>query len=61
MKSFLSTMAVFSTAGSFGLLIIRIGFALLMMTRGFAKMSNFSSMSATFDPIGLGGPSHYRW
>ena len=55
LKSFLSTRAVSSTSGSFGLLILRIGFALLMMTHGFAKMSNFTTMSATFDPIGLGG------
>ena len=55
LRTFLSTKTVSSTSGSFGLLILRIGFALLMMTHGFAKMSNFSVMSATFDPIGIGG------
>lgn len=55
LKPFLSTKAVSSTAGSLGLLVLRISFALLMMTHGFAKMSNFSTMSASFDPIGLGG------
>lgn len=55
LKSFLSTRAVSSSAGSFGLLVLRVGFALLMITHGFSKMSNFSTMSASFDPIGLGG------
>lgn len=55
LRTFLSTKAVSSTAGSTGLLILRIGLALLMMTHGFAKLANFSAMSAAFNPIGLGG------
>lgn len=55
LRTFLSTKSVSSTAGSFGLLILRVSFALLMLTHGFGKMSNFSAMSANFDPIGLGG------
>ncbi len=55
LRTFLSTKAVSSTSGSIGLLILRVGVALLMMTHGFAKLSNFSAMSAMFDPIGLGG------
>lgn len=55
LREFFSTKRVTSTAGSFGLLVLRIGFALLMLTHGIAKMSNFSEMSATFNPIGIGG------
>lgn len=55
LRTFFSTKTVSSTSGSIGLLVLRVGVALLMMTHGFAKMSNFSAMSASFDPIGLGG------
>lgn len=55
LKTFMSTRAVATMSGSTGLLILRVGVALLMMTHGFGKMSNFSTMSAVFDPIGLGG------
>ncbi len=55
LRTFLSTKTVSSTSGSLGLLILRVGVAVLMMTHGFAKLSNFSAMSAAFDPIGMGG------
>lgn len=55
LRTFFSTRAVSSTSGSLGLLILRIGFAVLMLTHGIPKLSNFSTMSAGFDPIGLGG------
>ena len=55
MRSFFSTNTVSSTYGSMGLLVLRVAVALLMLTHGIAKMSNFSAMSVNFDPIGIGG------
>lgn len=44
-----------SRRSNIGLFLMRIALACLMMTHGFAKMSNFETLSASFpDPIGLG-------
>lgn len=54
-RTLLSTKATTSSAGSFGLLILRLSVGLLMFTHGMPKLLEFSIRSETFDPIGLGG------
>ena len=52
---FFSTKNVSGTAASFGLLLLRVAVSSMMLTHGMAKLLNFSTLSQTFDPIGIGG------
>ena len=55
LQGFFSTKNVSGSLASFGLLVLRVAVCAMMLTHGLAKMSNFSEMSQTFDPIGMGG------
>ena len=56
LQRFFSTKSVSGSYASLGLLILRIAAGAMMLTHGMNKLSNFSSMSQSFDPIGMGGP-----
>ena len=45
----------FSTKIDSGLLVLRVAVCAMMLTHGLYKLSNFSTMSQNFDPIGIGG------
>ena len=53
--SFFSTKCVSGSIASFGLLVLRVSISAMMLTHGLYKLTNFSTMSQNFDPIGLGG------
>jgi len=55
LQGFCSTKNVSGSLASFGLLVLRVAVCAMMLTHGLAKMSNFSALSQTFDPIGMGG------
>ena len=54
-QSLFSTKCVSGAFASFGLLTLRIAISAMMLTHGLTKLTNFSTMSLQFDPIGLGG------
>jgi len=55
LKRFFTTKSVSSPLVSFGILVLRVAICAMMLTHGLAKLSNFSAMSQTFNPIGIGG------
>jgi len=55
LKKFLSTKSVNGSLASLGLLILRVAICAMMLTHGLYKLSNFSTMSQEFNPIGIGG------
>ena len=55
LQKFLSTKDVSGSLASFGLLVFRVAICTMMLTHGLNKLSNFSTLSPNFDPIGLGG------
>ena len=55
LQGFFSTKSVSGALASFGLLVFRVAVCAMMLTHGLAKMSNFSTLSKHFDPIGMGG------
>ena len=55
LKKLFSTKSVSNSLASFGLLVLRCAIGAMMLTHGLAKLSNFSALSQTFDPIGMGG------
>ena len=55
LKKLFSTKSVGGSLASFGLMVLRCAIGAMMLTHGLAKLSNFSAMSQTFDPIGIGG------
>jgi len=55
LRKFLSTKGVSSSSASFALLLLRVSICAMMLVHGMKKLSNFSSISQNFDPIGLGG------
>ena len=55
LQRFLSTKSVSGSLASFGLLVLRVSICAIMLTHGMPKLSNFSSISQNFDPIGIGG------
>jgi len=55
LKKIFTTKSVSGSLASIGLLILRVAVCAMMLTHGLAKLSNFSTMSQNFDPIGMGG------
>ena len=55
LQRFLSTKSVNGSLASFGLLVLRVAISAMMLTHGLHKLSHFSAMSQTFDPVGMGG------
>ena len=56
LQRFFSTKGVSGSLASLGLLVLRIVVSAMMLTHGLNKLSNFSTVSPNFDPIGIGGP-----
>ena len=54
-KNFFSTKSVSNSLASFGLLMLRTSVCAMMLPHGVQKLSNFSILSQTFNPIGIGG------
>ena len=42
-------------SASVGLLLLRVAVCSVMLTHGMPKLLNFSTLSQTFDPLGIGG------
>jgi len=55
LQRFFTTKSVSGPLASLGLLALRIAICAMMLTHGLYKLSNFSEMSQTFNPIGIGG------
>ena len=54
-QKFFSTKNVSDASASFGLLVMRVAVCGMMLTHGLPKLLNFSTLSQSFDPIGIGG------
>ena len=54
-QRFFSTRNVSDSLASFGLLVLRLAVCGMMLTHGMSKLLRFSTLSQTFDPIGMGG------
>ena len=55
LKNFFSTKTICSSSASLGILALRVSTCAMMLTHGFNKLSQFSSLSQNFNPIGIGG------
>jgi len=55
LQKIFTTKSVSGSLASFGLLVLRVAVCAMMLTHGLTKLSNFSTMSQNFDPIGIGG------
>ena len=55
LRRFFSTKSVSGSLASFGLLILRVAVCAMMLTHGLHKLSHFSALSQSFNPIGIGG------